>query len=109
MSDWSGGGGGRERNLTVEDSLTADNELTHVLVISWHEQLIQRVNLLPPPLQLPMATPGHQLQYRSVLTEGVGGLRVTEHQLGVQKALDESDIALFTKIGRELTTHGIAQ
>ena len=95
--------------MTVEDSLTADNELTYLLVVSWHEQLVQRVNLLPPPLQRPMAAPGHQLQYRSVFTEGVGGLGVTEHQLGVQEALDETDIALFTKIGRELTTHGIAQ
>ena len=56
-----------------------------------------------------MATPGHQLQYRSVLTEGVGGLGVTEHQLGVQEALDEPDIALLTKVGGELATHSIAE
>ena len=40
--------------------------------------------------------------------EGVGGLGVTEHQLGVQEALDEPDIALFTKIGGKLGPHHIA-
>ena len=56
-----------------------------------------------------MATPGHQLQYRCVFTEGVGGLGVTEHQLGVQEALDELNIANITKIGGKLATHHIAQ
>ena len=56
-----------------------------------------------------MATPGQQLQYRCVFTEGVGGLGVTEHQLGVQEALDEPNIALLTKIGGKLATHCIAQ
>ena len=47
MSDWSGvgvGGGrvekvGEEEKdlLTVEDPLTADNVLTHLLLTSWHE------------------------------------------------------------------------
>ena len=94
--------------MTVEDLSTADNMLTHVLMISWHEQLEERVNLHPPPLKRPMAAPGHQLRYRSVLTE-VRGLRVTEHQPGVQEALDEPDIALLTKIGRELAIHCIAE
>ena len=56
-----------------------------------------------------MATPRQQLQYRCVFMEGVGGLGVTEHQLGVQEALDEPNIALLTKIGGKLATHCIAQ
>ena len=56
-----------------------------------------------------MATPGHQLQYRCVFTEGVGELGVTKHQLGVQEAFDEPNTALLTKIGGKLATHRIAQ
>lgn len=45
---------------------------------------------------------------RYLLPERVGGLRMTEHQLGVQEALDESDAALFSKVGSKLVLHHFA-
>ena len=67
------------------------------------------VHLLVPPFQRVMTTSGRYLQHRQVFSEGVRGLGGAEHQLGVQEALDESDVSLLTKVGGELATHDIAQ
>ena len=45
---------------------------------------------------------------RYLLPEWFGGLRMTEHQLGVQEALDESDAALFSKVGSKVVLHHFA-
>ena len=42
------------------------------------------------------------------VVERFGGLRVTDHQLGVQEALDEPDTAFLLKVGGKLVPHHIA-
>ena len=49
-----------------------------------------------------MAVSEHQV------LERFGGLRVTDHQLRVQEALDEPDAAFPFKVGGKLVPHHIA-
>ena len=67
------------------------------------EELIKMINLLFFPI--------HRVTWfgaRHHLRERFGGLRMTEHQLGVQEALDESDTAFLSNIGGKLIPNRIA-
>ena len=44
-----------------------------------------------------------------VFLKEVGGLRMAEHQLRVEKALDKSDTALLMEVGGKLAFHCTAQ
>ena len=67
----------------------------------WHEQLVNIINHLSSPFQSAIVTPRHQL------LERFGRLRVTDHQLGVQEALDEPNAAFLSKVGGKLVPHHI--
>ena len=77
--------------------------LTYLLMFILCEELIKMINLLPFPIH-PVTRAGT----RHHLRERFGGLRMIEHQLGVQKALDEPDAAFLSNIGGKLIPNCIA-
>ena len=77
--------------------------LTYLLMFVWCEQLIKMINLLFFSIH-PVTRAGTRHQLR----ERFGGLRMTEHQLGVQEALDEPDAALLSNTGGKLIPNCIA-
>ena len=67
------------------------NILTYRLIFIWYKQLIEWINLL------------------SSLQVWVGKLGVTGYQLGLQKALDEPDVAFPLKEVGKVVLHHTAQ
>ena len=76
--------------------------LTYLLMFVWCEQLIKVINFFPFPPRSRIDVSEHQV------LERFGELRVTDHQLGVQEALNESDTAFFFKVGGKLVPYHIA-
>ena len=71
-------------------------------MFSWHKKLVEKVSAFSSPLKCVMSI-------RCVFLERVGELSIAYHQLGVQKALDEPDAALLSKVRRKRVTYRIAQ
>ena len=68
--------------------------LLHILV--GYKQLIEWVlHCLPEPPQWTMSPSREELKHLLVPIQGVGGLGTIQHECRVEKALDESDVALF--------------
>ena len=76
---------------------------TLLLIFVRDEQFVQRVfHRLATPRDWTMATAWYEFQHLLITSEGIRGLGTTQHELGVEETLNETDVPFLLQVNGHL-------